>query len=101
LRNTCAKDSGICVDNTAARRPAVCDASAHDRALPNQTESRRSVSRGPAARGRQALRAACDEADFYARLPDFAALALDKPTLDWLIRAADVDVRVLMIAFGV
>jgi hypothetical protein len=26
---------------------------------------------------------------------------MDKPTFDWLIRAGDVDVRLLLIAFGV
>ena len=45
--------------------------------------------------------AACADADFHAKLPDLGALALDKPTFDWLIRAADVDVRSLIIAFGV
>jgi HD-like signal output (HDOD) protein len=44
--------------------------------------------------------AASADADFHAKLPDLGALALDKTTFDWLIRAADVDVRLLMIAFG-
>jgi HD-like signal output (HDOD) protein len=43
---------------------------------------------------------ACNDADFHAKLPDVGVLALDKPTFDWLIRAADVDVRLLTIAFG-
>jgi HD-like signal output (HDOD) protein len=45
--------------------------------------------------------AACADADFHAKVPNLGALALDKPTFDWLIRAADVDVRLLTIAFGV
>jgi len=45
--------------------------------------------------------AACNDPEFHAKVPDFGALATDKPTFDWLIRAADVDVRLLMIAFGV
>jgi hypothetical protein len=44
--------------------------------------------------------AAFADADFHAKAPDFGALSLDKPTFDWIIRAADVDVRLLMIAFG-
>lgn len=44
--------------------------------------------------------AAQDAADSYESLPSFGALAVDKPTFDWLMRAADVDVRLLMIAFG-
>jgi hypothetical protein len=44
--------------------------------------------------------AAVDDADFHAKLPDLGVLALDKSTFDWLIRAADVDVRLLTIAFG-
>jgi HD-like signal output (HDOD) protein len=38
---------------------------------------------------------------FHSKVPDFGSLALDKATFDWLIRAADVDVRLLGIAFGV
>jgi hypothetical protein len=29
------------------------------------------------------------------------SLSMDKPTFDWLIRAGDVDIRLLMLAFGV
>lgn len=43
---------------------------------------------------------ACNDTEFHAKLPDLGGLALDKPTFDWLIRAADVDVRLLTIAFG-
>jgi HD-like signal output (HDOD) protein len=45
--------------------------------------------------------AACADAEFHANAPDFGALSLDKPTFDWLIRAADVDVRLLTLSFGV
>ena len=45
--------------------------------------------------------AAFADPEFYTRLPNLGALAVDKPTFDWLIRAADVDVRLLMLAFGV
>jgi HD-like signal output (HDOD) protein len=45
--------------------------------------------------------AACADPDFHAKAPSFGSLSLDKPTFDWLIRAADVDVRLLTIAFGV
>jgi HD-like signal output (HDOD) protein len=45
--------------------------------------------------------AACADPEFHARAPSFGALSLDKPTFDWLIRAADVDVRLLTISFGV
>jgi HD-like signal output (HDOD) protein len=44
---------------------------------------------------------ACADADFHAKAPSLGSLSLDKPTFDWLIRAADVDVRLLTIAFGV
>lgn len=44
---------------------------------------------------------ACADTEFHARAPSFGALSLDKPTFDWLIRAADVDVRLLTISFGV
>jgi HD-like signal output (HDOD) protein len=44
---------------------------------------------------------ACGDPEFHAKLPSLGALAVDKPTFDWLIRAADVDVRLLMLAFGV
>ncbi len=45
--------------------------------------------------------AACADAEFHAKAPNIGTLAMDKPTFDWLIRAADVDVRLLTIAFGV
>jgi HD-like signal output (HDOD) protein len=45
--------------------------------------------------------AALADPDFHAKAPSFGALAMDKRTFDWLIRSADVDVRLLMIAFGV
>jgi hypothetical protein len=45
--------------------------------------------------------AACADADFHAKAPSLGSLSMDKPTFDWLIRAADVDVRLLTIAFGV
>jgi HD-like signal output (HDOD) protein len=38
---------------------------------------------------------------FHERLPSLGALTVDKPTFDWLIRAADIDVRLLALAFGV
>lgn len=44
---------------------------------------------------------ACNDPDFHARAPDFGALANDKASLDTMIRGADVDVRLLIIAFGV
>src|SRR6185295_18446405 len=44
---------------------------------------------------------ACSDPEFHTKLPDLGSLAVDKPTFDWLIRAADVDVRLLMLAFGV
>ncbi len=44
---------------------------------------------------------ACNDADFYSKAPDFGSLSVDKPTFDWLIRAGDVDIRLLMLAFGV
>ena len=45
--------------------------------------------------------AACADPEFHAKTPNIGTLAMDKPTFDWLIRAADVDVRLLTIAFGV
>jgi HD-like signal output (HDOD) protein len=45
--------------------------------------------------------AACADPEFHSKVPSLGALALDKPTFDWVIRAADVDVRLLTIAFGV
>ncbi len=44
---------------------------------------------------------ACADPEFHEKLPNLGSLAVDKPTFDWLIRAADVDVRLLMLAFGV
>jgi HD-like signal output (HDOD) protein len=44
---------------------------------------------------------ACNEENFFAKAPSFGALSMDKPTFDWLIRAGDVDIRLLMLAFGV
>ena len=45
--------------------------------------------------------AACADAELHSKVPSFGALSMDKSTFDWLIRAADVDVRLLTIAFGV
>jgi len=45
--------------------------------------------------------AACADPHFHTKAPSFGSLSMDKPTFDWLIRAADVDVRLLTIAFGV
>jgi HD-like signal output (HDOD) protein len=45
--------------------------------------------------------AACADPEFHGKLPNLGALGMDKRTFDWLIRAADVDVRLLTIAFGV
>ena len=45
--------------------------------------------------------AACEDADFHSKVPSFGSLSMDKPTFDWLVRAADVDVRLMAIAFGV
>jgi HD-like signal output (HDOD) protein len=39
--------------------------------------------------------------DFYKRLPDFGALAMDQQTFEWLVRAGEVDIKMLMVAFGV
>lgn len=44
---------------------------------------------------------ACNDAEFHSKAPSFGSLAVDKPTFDWLIRAGDVDIRLLMLAFGV
>jgi HD-like signal output (HDOD) protein len=44
---------------------------------------------------------ACNDEDYFAQAPNLGSLAMDKPTFDWLIRAGDVDIRLLMIAFGV
>jgi HD-like signal output (HDOD) protein len=45
--------------------------------------------------------AATADESFFDGAPAFGSLALDKPTFDWLIRAGDVDIRLLMLAFGV
>jgi HD-like signal output (HDOD) protein len=45
--------------------------------------------------------AACADPEFHSQAPDLGALRMDKATFDWLIRAADVDVRLMTIAFGV
>lgn len=45
--------------------------------------------------------AAIADADFHSKAPSFGSLSMDKATFDWLIRAADVDVRLMTIAFGV
>lgn len=45
--------------------------------------------------------AAAEEGNFYAKAPSFGSLSLDEPTFDWLIRAGDLDIRLLMSAFGV
>jgi HD-like signal output (HDOD) protein len=39
--------------------------------------------------------------EFHDKLPSLGTLTVDRPMFDWLIRAADVDVRLLMLAFGV
>ncbi len=43
----------------------------------------------------------CRSPSSMRKRPSFGSLSLDKPTFDWLIRAADVDVRLLTISFGV
>jgi HD-like signal output (HDOD) protein len=45
--------------------------------------------------------AACADEQYFDKAPNLGSLAMDKPTFDWLIRAGDVDIRLLMIAFGV
>jgi hypothetical protein len=45
--------------------------------------------------------AACADADFHTKAPSFGSLSMDKATFDWLVRAADVDVRLMTLAFGV
>lgn len=45
--------------------------------------------------------AAAADADFHSKAPSFGSLSMDKATFDWLLRSADVDVRLMMIAFGV
>ena len=44
---------------------------------------------------------ACQDETFYTQLPSFGSLTMDKATFEWLIRAGDVDIRLLMLAFGV
>ncbi|HLF11320.1 MAG TPA: HDOD domain-containing protein [Gammaproteobacteria bacterium] len=43
----------------------------------------------------------CRDEQFYAKAPSFGSLAMDRPTFDWLLRAGDVDIRMLILAFGV
>lgn len=38
---------------------------------------------------------------FHEQAPSFGSLAMDKATFDWLLRAGDVDIRLLMMTFGV
>lgn len=45
--------------------------------------------------------AAIGVAEFHSKAPSFGSLSMDKATFDWLVRAADVDVRLMTIAFGV
>jgi HD-like signal output (HDOD) protein len=45
--------------------------------------------------------AACADENYFDTAPSLGSLAMDKPTFDWLIRAGDVDIRLLLIAFGV
>jgi len=44
---------------------------------------------------------ACSDEQFFDKAPNLGSLAMDKATFDWLIRAGDVDIRLLMLAFGV
>jgi HD-like signal output (HDOD) protein len=44
---------------------------------------------------------AVNDEQFFDKVPNLGALAMDKATFDWLIRAGDVDIRLLMLAFGV
>jgi len=44
---------------------------------------------------------AVNDEQFHANAPSFGSMSMDKPTFDWLIRAGDVDIRLLMLAFGV
>jgi HD-like signal output (HDOD) protein len=44
---------------------------------------------------------ACRDEQFFDKVPNLGSLAMDKATFDWLIRAGDVDIRLLMLAFGV
>jgi hypothetical protein len=45
--------------------------------------------------------AACADAEFHSKAPSLGSLSLDRATFDWLVRAADIDVRLMTIAFGV
>jgi HD-like signal output (HDOD) protein len=45
--------------------------------------------------------AAIADSAFHSKTPSFGALSMDKATFDWLVRAADVDVRLMTVAFGV
>ena len=45
--------------------------------------------------------AASNDESLYEKTPNLGALAMDKPTFDWLLRAGDVDIRMLMLTFGV
>ena len=44
---------------------------------------------------------ACQDSQFHSKVPALGSLAMDKRTFDWLVRTADVDVRLLMLAFGI
>jgi HD-like signal output (HDOD) protein len=44
---------------------------------------------------------AVNDEQFHAKAPSLGSLSMDKPTFDWLIRAGDVDIRLLLLAFGV
>jgi len=44
---------------------------------------------------------ACSDPDLHSKAPSFGSLSMDKATFDWLIRAADLDVRLMTMAFGV
>ena len=44
---------------------------------------------------------AADDERFHEKAPNFGSLAMDKTTFDWLLRAGDVDIRLLMLTFGV
>lgn len=44
---------------------------------------------------------AVNDEQFFDKVPSLGSLSMDKATFDWLIRAGDVDIRLLMLAFGV
>jgi HD-like signal output (HDOD) protein len=44
---------------------------------------------------------AVNNEQFFDKAPNLGSLSMDKATFDWLIRAGDVDIRLLMLAFGV